>query len=50
MKSMFENYKTLLTNASDALKEKLLATAEQELSASEFWALRRYAFPDLEVC
>lgn len=44
------DYKALLANASDCLKEKLLATAEQELSTPEFWELRSYAFPDLEVC
>lgn len=46
----FNDYKALLANASDSLKEKLLTAAEQELSAPEFWALRGYAFPDLEVC
>lgn len=46
----FNDYKALLTNASDVLKEKLLSAAGQELSDPEFWALRCHAFPDLEVC
>ncbi len=46
----FNDYKAQLANASDSMKEKLLTAAEQELSSPEFWALRRYAFPDLEVC
>lgn len=44
------DYKAQLSNASDSLKEKLLAAAERELSGPEFWALRECAFPDLEVC